>query len=166
MLFAKVYNAAIKELEQALRNADQTKWYRRLKIIDLSAQGHRVPELAYLFDLGEASVRRYIKQYNEGGLDNLRPGKSSGRQASIPLSKEEWEDLLAQSLSQEEIGTISGQARWATSSRSEESALAEQIPRSLASPWCNQRATVHWPGISHCRPEIPQCFGFFRYAKG
>jgi transposase len=53
-----------------------------------------------LFDLGEASVRRYIKQYNEGGLDNLQPGQSPGRNASIPLSQAEWEELLARRPSQ------------------------------------------------------------------
>ncbi len=68
--------------------------------MDLSAQGHRVPELAKLFDLGGASVRRYIKAYNVGGLAGLEPGKSPGRQVSIPLTKEEWEELLARHPSQ------------------------------------------------------------------
>ena len=100
MPFAQVTDKGQEELKTAISEAQNAIWYRRLKIIDLSAQGHRVPELAHLFDLGEASVRRYIKQYNEGGLANLQPGQSPGRHTSIPLSKEEWEDLLAQRPSQ------------------------------------------------------------------
>jgi transposase len=100
MLFAQVSEQGQKELKTALNEAQDAKWYRRLKVIDLSAQGHQVPVLAELFDLNEASVRRYIKQYNEGGLAKLQPGKSSGRQASIPLSKAEWEELLARRPSQ------------------------------------------------------------------
>lgn len=100
MLFAQVTEKGQEELKTAIYETQDAKWYRRLKIIDLSAQGHRAPELAHIFDMTEATVRRYIKQYNEGGLANLRPGKSPGREASIPLSKAEWEDLLAQRPSQ------------------------------------------------------------------
>ena len=100
MLFAQVSEQGIEELKTAISDAQNAKWYRRLKIIDLSAQGHGVPELAQWFDIAEASVRRYIKQYNEGGLANLQPGKSSGRSASITLTKTEWEELLARRPSQ------------------------------------------------------------------
>ena len=100
MLFAQVTKKGQEELKSAIDVAQEAKWYRRLKIVDLSAQGHRVPELAQWFDIGEASVRRYIKQYNEGGLTGLHPGKSNGRHASIPLSKAEWEELLSRRPSQ------------------------------------------------------------------
>ena len=46
MLFAQVTDKGREELKTALSEAQEVKWYRRLKIIDLSAQGHRVPELA------------------------------------------------------------------------------------------------------------------------
>lgn len=100
MLFAQITEKGQEELKFAIKETQDAKWYRRLKIIDLSAQGHRVPELAKLFDLGEASVRRYIKGYNAGGLEGLEPGKSPGRQVSIPLTKEEWEELLTRRPSQ------------------------------------------------------------------
>ena len=103
MLFAQVTEKGQEELKTAIYETQDAKWYRRLKIIDLSAQGHRVPELAHIFDMGEATVRRYIKQYNAGGLANLQPGKSPGREASISLSQAEWEDLLAQRPSQFEL---------------------------------------------------------------
>ncbi len=106
MLFAQVTDKGQEELKTALKETQDAKWYRRLKIIDLSARGHRVPELAQLFDMAEATVRRYIKQYNAGGLAQLQPGKSPGRQASISLTKAEWEELLARRPSQfEELHT-------------------------------------------------------------
>ena len=111
MLFAKVNNAAKKELGQALRNADQTKWYRRLKVIDLSGQGQTVPELAKLFDLNQATVRRYIKRYNADGLSGLRPNYGPGRTAKISLNKEQLEELLSRSPSQfEQLNT--GARNW------------------------------------------------------
>lgn len=100
MLFAQVKEKEQKELKEAINEAKEAKWYRRLKIVDLSGQGYRVPKLAEMFDVGEGTVRGYIKQYNEGGIDNLIPGKSPGREASIPLSKEEWEELLSRRPSQ------------------------------------------------------------------
>ena len=103
MLFAQVTEINQEELKSAMQETKDAKWYRRLKIIDLSGQGYGVPKLAELFDLSQASVRRYIKQYNEGGVDSLHPRKSSGREVSIPLSKGEWEDLLARCPSQFEL---------------------------------------------------------------
>lgn len=106
MLFAQVNEKGQEELKRAMRTASEAKWYRRLKIIDLSGQGQRVPALAKLFDIGEGTVRKYITAYNEGGLDHLQPGKSPGRTASISLSKADWEDVLARRPSQfEKLGT-------------------------------------------------------------
>jgi len=100
MLFAQVNEKGKEELKAALANSQNAKWYRRLKIIDLSSQGNHVPQLSDWFDLSEATVRRYIKQYNSAGLKGLRAGQSSGRNAVIPLSKEDWEEVLARSPSQ------------------------------------------------------------------
>jgi transposase len=100
MLFAQVTEKEQEELKEAIKEAKKAKWYRRLKIVDLSSQGYRVPKLSEMFDIGEGRVREYIKQYNKDGIDGLRPGKSPGRQVSIPLSKEEWEELLTRRPSQ------------------------------------------------------------------
>jgi transposase len=111
MLFAKVNNAAKKELEQAVKQADQTKWYRRLKVIALSGQGQTVPELAKLFDLNQATVRSYIKRYNADRLSGLRPNYGPGRPAKISLDKEQLEELLSRSPSQfEKLNT--GARNW------------------------------------------------------
>lgn len=106
MLFAQVSEQGQEELRRAMKAASEAKWYRRLKIIDLSGQGQRVPAIAKLFDIGEQTVRQYIKAYNGGGPAKLQPGKSPGRTASIPLSKAEWEEVLARRPSQvEKLGT-------------------------------------------------------------
>jgi transposase len=100
MLFAKVTKAEQKELKSALEKSENIKLYRRLKIIDLSSQNKRVPELASLFDLSEATIRTYIKKYNQGGLAGLKPKEIPGKEATITLTKEEWEELLKRSPSQ------------------------------------------------------------------
>lgn len=106
MLFAQVNEKGQEELKRAMSTASETKWYRRLKTIDLSGQGQRVPAIAKLFDIGEATVRRYITAYNEGGLVQLQPGKSPGRRASILLSKADWEEVIGRRPSQfEKLGT-------------------------------------------------------------
>ena len=73
MLFAKVTETGQKELKSALEKSKNIKLYRQYKIIDLSGQRMRVPALARMFDLSEATIRTYIKKYNQGGLAGMKP---------------------------------------------------------------------------------------------
>jgi len=100
MLFADVSAQAQEELLKALKQASDSTWYRRLKIIHLSSQRTPVSQLAKLFDLCAATVRVYIRRYNAGGLAGLKRQSSTGASPKIPLSQSEWEDLLHQSPSQ------------------------------------------------------------------
>ena len=100
MLCAHVSPEASEELKTALKQASDAKWYRRLKVIQLSSQQTSVPKLATLFDLCTATVREYITRYNADGLIGLQRSSSDGAPPKIPLSKEEWETLLHQSPSQ------------------------------------------------------------------
>jgi transposase len=100
MLFAHVSPEASEELKTALKQASDTKWYRRLKVIQLSSQQTSVPELATLFDLCTATVRDYINRYNADGLTGLKRACSDGAPPKIPLTREDWETLLHQSPSQ------------------------------------------------------------------
>ena len=101
MLFAQVTEKEQEEeLQAAMKRAQEAKWYRRLKVIDLSRQGYHVPEIAKVFDLGESTIRKYIKAYNQGGVGKLVANTSPGRSTTIILSKAEWEDVLAQRPSQ------------------------------------------------------------------
>ena len=50
---------AISELQVTLKEAKNAKWYRRLKIIQLSMSGISVPQLSEHFDLCQKTVRNY-----------------------------------------------------------------------------------------------------------
>ncbi len=89
---------AISELQVELKKATNAKWYRRLKIIQLSMAGMRVPQLAEQFDLCAATIRSYLKAYNQGGIEGLRPGKSPGRPPKVgQVPRAEWEEILRRS---------------------------------------------------------------------
>ncbi len=100
MLYAKVNEAAREALNQAIKTAQKSKWYRRLKVIDLSAKGQKVSEIAAIFDLSDNTIRGYINRYNQGELDGLKPNYGQGRNKTITLSKDELIELLGRSPSQ------------------------------------------------------------------
>ena len=97
MIYAKVDAQDRKAIRTKMKTTKNIKWYRRLKVIDLSSQGFSVPELSQMFDLSEATIRRYIHHFNEAGLSGLSPGHSPGRPPELTWTQEEWHDLLAQS---------------------------------------------------------------------
>ncbi len=97
MIYAQVNDEGLKLLEEELKSTKDVKWYKRLKIIQSSSQGETVPQLAKRSDVCEATVRDYIKRYNNGGFETLKPGKSSGRPPTTQLTKAQWEELLHQS---------------------------------------------------------------------
>lgn len=102
MIYAEVDKAGRDELNKALKTAQKAKWYRRVKVIDLSAKGEQVSKIAEIFDLNENTVRGYIKSYNAGGLAGLKPKRGQGRKVSIKLSQEELSEIIARSPSQYE----------------------------------------------------------------
>lgn len=86
---------AISELQVYLKEARNAKWYRRLKIIQLSMTHMTVPQLAEQFDVCKATVRNYIKAYNEDGIEGLKPQKSPGRPPKVGhLTRDDWSDIL------------------------------------------------------------------------
>ncbi|MBI1926318.1 helix-turn-helix domain-containing protein [Candidatus Poribacteria bacterium] len=92
---------AISELQVELKKAEKAKWYRRLKIVQLSMAGHSVPQLAQQFDLCDATVRSYITAYSDGGIEPLRPHKQPGRPKKVgQLAKEDWQEILSQTPNQ------------------------------------------------------------------
>jgi len=100
MLFAEVSPDAKEDLLKEIKQTTDAKWYRRLKIIQLSAEKTTVPNLATLFDVCTATVRDYITRYNAAGFAGLKRHSSDGAPPKIPLTKAEWEELLHQSPSQ------------------------------------------------------------------
>ena len=97
MIYAQVDDEGLKPLRKELKSTKDVKWYRRLKIVQLSSQGETVRQLAKQFDVCQATVRDYIERYNIGGLETLKPDKSSGRPPITQLTRAEWEELLHQS---------------------------------------------------------------------
>ena len=97
MLYANVTPKDLEKLEEELKSATDAKWYRRLKVIHLSAQRKSVRLIATFFDLCHATVREYITRYNAEGLAGLHREPSPGAPQKIPLTKAEWEELLHQS---------------------------------------------------------------------
>ena len=100
MLYAKVNQTARKALNQTIKTAQNVKWYRRLKVIDLSAKRQKASEIAAIFELSDNTVRDYINRYNQGGLEELKPNYGQGRNKTITLSKDELSALLERSPSQ------------------------------------------------------------------
>jgi transposase len=102
VIFAKAEGKdAISELQFAIKQAREAKWYRRLKIIELSINGVSVSKLASQFDVCQATVRNYIKAYDAGGIDNLRPKKQPGRPKKVGhLSRDDWSEILSQTPNQ------------------------------------------------------------------
>lgn len=96
MLHAQVDAQDRQTIQSEMRVTKDAKWYRRLKIIDLSGQGTAVSELAQTFDLSPATVRTYIHAFNTTGLTGLRPGYGRGRPLAIDWTADQWLDVLSQ----------------------------------------------------------------------
>ena len=100
MIYAKIDEPGQIELMGAMKKTNDKKWYRRLKIIDLSGQRFSVPTLATLFNLSPHTVRNYIQRYNSGGLEKLRPDYGKGRDLALDWNKDQWLALFGQVPSQ------------------------------------------------------------------
>lgn len=100
MIYANVDENSRPLLDEAMKQTKDKKWYCRLKIIDLSSQGHATSELAKMFDLHPNTVRDYIKRYNQGGLTDLNPDYERGRPQKLLWNQAEWLALLHQAPSQ------------------------------------------------------------------
>lgn len=96
MIYAEIKNQEERiRFQDALKAAKDKNWYRRLQVIQLSAEKYSVQELCDTFKLCEATIRNYIHAYNQGGLDKLAPVKPPGRPPKIAhWTKEDWDKVL------------------------------------------------------------------------
>jgi len=97
MIHAKIKDEDLKLIEEELKTTKDIKWYKRLKIVQLSSLGEKISKLAKTFDVCKATVREYIKRYNDDGLETLKRRNSNGRPPKIKLTKAEFEELLHRS---------------------------------------------------------------------
>lgn len=111
MIYTNVDEQGRTKLLEAMKETQDKKWYRRLKIVDLSGQGHSVPTLAYMFNLGQQTIRTYIHRYNQNGIDGLNPDYGQGRDLALDWTKDQWLALLGQAPSQFEA-LDSGAQNW------------------------------------------------------
>ena len=101
MIYAEVKSPEEQRLlDDALEASKRKSWYRRLQIIALSAKKSKeytVQKLSEMFNVCQQTVRNYIHAYNNGGLDKLAPGKSTGRPPKIAhWTREQLDKVLEQ----------------------------------------------------------------------
>ena len=104
MIYAKIKDEEERErLERALDTTKDKRMYIRFLIISLSSKGYKVKRLSEMFNVCKATVRTYIKSYNEGGLKRLAVGKRTGRPPKIGhWTKEDWDKILERTPNQYE----------------------------------------------------------------
>lgn len=66
-------------IEKLIGRSESDLPQNRLRIIQLSAEGRKVPEISKEVDLHPINVRKWIHRFNQRGIDGLRSGKSPGR---------------------------------------------------------------------------------------
>jgi len=153
--------ADVKSQEERIRLVDAMKasrdknWYRRLKVIELSAEKYSVQELCNTFKLCEATIRNYIHSYNQDGLAGLAPGKSPGRPPKIGhWTKEQWNQVLEQTPNQyEKLDTQSRQ--WTLERLRKYLEKYHEISVSLSSVYRSLRKTGRRTGRSKLRVGSP-----------
>ena len=156
MIYAKIKDQEERiRLLDALKAAKDRNWYRRLKVIELSAEEYSVQELCDTFKLCEATIRNYIHSYNEGGLEELAPGKPTGRPPKIAhWTKEQWNEVLEQTPNRyEKLNTQSRQ--WTLERLRLYLKEYHQIEVSIASVYNSLRRTGRRTGRSKLRVGSP-----------
>ena len=156
MIYAEIKTQEEQErLDASLKASKDKKWYRRLKVVAISAKKYTVNQLSEMFNLCRATIRSYIKSYNEGGLDELTPGKSTGRPAKIAhWTKEDWDKVLERTPNQyEKLSTHSRQ--WTLELLGRYLKEYHQIDVCIASIYSSLRKTGRRTGRSKLRVGSP-----------
>lgn len=96
MLFVNLTTDQAERLKNELKHATETKWFIKLKVVEMSSQNAQVKDIARFFNISEARVRRSIHLFNKAGIDGLLPKPIPGRPLKIKWTKDEWEDFLYQ----------------------------------------------------------------------
>jgi transposase len=76
-------------LKRLSRRAKHFSTRQRAGILLASATQHSVPEIARMWQTDESHVRKVIKEFNERGLDSLRPNFRGGRPRRITEAERE-----------------------------------------------------------------------------
>ena len=90
-LFADPKKHSLQELHKFYRTEKSTRVQQRVLCIIWSLEkAYRVPKLAYLIKYHPASVRKWIKAYNQAGIAGLQLQSAGGRPRALSLQEERW----------------------------------------------------------------------------
>ena len=156
MIYAQIKTQAEQaRLDAALKASKDKQWYRRLQIIALSARKHTVSQLSPMFNLCQATIRSYIKAYNEGGLEGLKVKPRRGRPPKIGhWTKEDWDRVLERTPNQyQKLETCSRQ--WTLALLVKYLKAYHHIEVCLASVYASLRKTGRRRGRSKLRVGSP-----------
>ena len=142
-------------MDAALKASKDKQWYRRLQIIALSAKKYTVRQLSQMFHLCPATIRSYIKAYNQGGLEGLKVKPRSGRPPKIGhWTKADWDRVLARTPNQyQKLETCSRQ--WTLALLVQYLQAYHHIQVCLASVYASLRKTGRGTGRSKLRVGSP-----------
>lgn len=88
-------NCTLEELETAAKAASIQRAYTRLMAIKALAMGFPHEQVAALFGVNEDSVSRWVRRFNERGIDGLTEGPRSGRPPKIKGEQsDEYRELV------------------------------------------------------------------------
>jgi transposase len=135
-------------------------WIERAKIIALSWEGKRVPQIAATLSCHEKKVRRWLHRFNAAGLDGLGNRPGAGRRRRITEAERSAIIALARSappgrLGRDAVGELSadeehGPAQWTLDTLSQAARGAgiqvgrSQVRRILLAEKVRWRRTHSW----------------------
>lgn len=156
MIYADVKDSkSQEEIDEQLQTAKDKKWYRRLMIISLSAQRYTVKKLQEMFQLSQATIRRYIHAYNHSGIKGLEAKQSPGRPSKIAdWTKEAWDQVFEKTPNQyEKLDT--GSRQWTLKRLANYVREYHRIDVCLATVYNSLRQTGRRTGRSKLRVGSP-----------
>ena len=100
----------LSELQAALRQETDLKLFQRLQIVEAARRGQTAGEVAETFLTTQRTVKRWVKRYNEEGLNGLKTRKGQGRKG--PLDEQQLERfrqrVLEGATPQDQVCTLRG----------------------------------------------------------
>lgn len=79
----------VQRLEQRVRTERTALQRDRCRAVLLALQGKQAPQIAAVLGRSRRSVQAWAYAYRDGGIEALRPGKSTGRPSKLPRDQEQ-----------------------------------------------------------------------------
>lgn len=80
-------NGSSQEIAEAIKCSDDQRYIRRLHAIKLLIEGFSKQDVARIYTVSVRSIQKWIKLWNDGGLDNLKIRIRPPTHARIPVSQ-------------------------------------------------------------------------------